>query len=217
MSFRTSGNSKITGALQEPEWPRFTGGTQLALAKSLAERPRTTSVALVITDLSCNPLYASRAAIEILSYQDHVGGPADSRALIKRRIQSILKPERHAGLPPPTTFLSGKRHYVCRPYLLQSQRAKADRSTVVLLLEREPRVLAELFETSRLFHFTPREFEVIALLIDGLTTKQIAQDMQISPNTVKAFLRLVMSKMGVTTRSGIIGKILSIKGSSSRT
>jgi len=32
--------------------------------------------------------------------------------------------------------------------------------------------------------------------------------MSISPNTVKAFLRLVMFKMGVTSRCGVVGKIL---------
>jgi DNA-binding CsgD family transcriptional regulator len=31
--------------------------------------------------------------------------------------------------------------------------------------------------------------------------------MKISANTVKVFLRLVMVKMGVSTRSGIVGKI----------
>ena len=32
--------------------------------------------------------------------------------------------------------------------------------------------------------------------------------MSISPNTVKAFLRVIMVKMGVTSRSGVVGKIL---------
>jgi DNA-binding CsgD family transcriptional regulator len=32
--------------------------------------------------------------------------------------------------------------------------------------------------------------------------------MKISPNTVKAFLRIVMVKMGVSTRSGILGKVI---------
>jgi len=35
--------------------------------------------------------------------------------------------------------------------------------------------------------------------------------MGISPNTVKAFIRLVMVKMKVSTRSGIIGKIVGPK------
>jgi DNA-binding CsgD family transcriptional regulator len=30
--------------------------------------------------------------------------------------------------------------------------------------------------------------------------------MAISPNTVKAFLRMIMVKMGVSTRSAIVGK-----------
>jgi DNA-binding CsgD family transcriptional regulator len=42
--------------------------------------------------------------------------------------------------------------------------------------------------------------------MQGLTNKEIGQRMNISPNTVKAFLKLIMMKMGVSTRSGIIGK-----------
>jgi DNA-binding CsgD family transcriptional regulator len=39
----------------------------------------------------------------------------------------------------------------------------------------------------------------------------MADRMKISPNTVKSFLRLVMVKMGVSTRSGILGKIAGSK------
>ena len=42
----------------------------------------------------------------------------------------------------------------------------------------------------------------------AITSKQIAERMKISPNTVKAFLRIVMVKMDVSTRSGIVGKII---------
>jgi DNA-binding CsgD family transcriptional regulator len=45
-------------------------------------------------------------------------------------------------------------------------------------------------------------------LLQGLTSKEIAARMSISPNTVKAFLRLVMVKMGVSTRSGIVGRVV---------
>jgi DNA-binding CsgD family transcriptional regulator len=45
-------------------------------------------------------------------------------------------------------------------------------------------------------------------LLEGLTSKEIADRMGISPNTVKAFIRLVMVKMNVSTRSGIIGRIV---------
>jgi DNA-binding CsgD family transcriptional regulator len=46
----------------------------------------------------------------------------------------------------------------------------------------------------------------------GLTSKELATRMNISPNTVKAFLRLIMIKMGVTTRAGIVGKLFDQNG-----
>ena len=49
------------------------------------------------------------------------------------------------------------------------------------------------------------------MLLQGLTSKEIAVRMGISPNTVKAFLRLVMVKMGVSTRSGIVGRIAGLR------
>jgi DNA-binding NarL/FixJ family response regulator len=46
----------------------------------------------------------------------------------------------------------------------------------------------------------------------GLTDKQIADKMDISPNTVKCFVRLIMIKMGVGTRTGVMAKILAHTG-----
>ena len=56
---------------------------------------------------------------------------------------------------------------------------------------------------------SPRERETIQHLIDGLTTKEVARRMNVSPNTIKQFIRLIMSKMGVTTRLAMVRKILS--------
>jgi len=64
-----------------------------------------------------------------------------------------------------------------------------------------------LAEISEQFDLTQRERETVEFLLQGLTSKEIATRMQISPNTVKAFLRLVMVKMKVSTRSGIAGKL----------
>jgi DNA-binding CsgD family transcriptional regulator len=61
---------------------------------------------------------------------------------------------------------------------------------------------------SREFHLSPRECETVRYLSQGLTTKEVAHHMSVSPNTVKQFVRLIMSKMGVTTRSGIVGKLV---------
>jgi len=77
-----------------------------------------------------------------------------------------------------------------------------------VLLERdEASGYSALAEISEQFDLTQRERETIEFLLQGLTSKEIAIRMKISPNTVKAFLRLVMVKMQVSTRSGIAGKI----------
>jgi DNA-binding CsgD family transcriptional regulator len=56
-------------------------------------------------------------------------------------------------------------------------------------------------------HLTPREQETVRLLANGFTNKEIAARMGVSVNTVKAFLRSVMLKLGVTTRAGIVGRL----------
>ena len=80
--------------------------------------------------------------------------------------------------------------------------------SVAIILERNSRGAFSIGQVSDRFNLTIREREVLQYLLSGLTTKQIASGMVISPNTVKAFLRMIMVKMGVSTRSGIVGKAL---------
>jgi DNA-binding CsgD family transcriptional regulator len=76
------------------------------------------------------------------------------------------------------------------------------------MIERKSSGSATIAEISERFGLTAREQETVQFLRQGFTSKEIAQRMNISPNTVKAFIRLVMVKMGVSTRSGIIGKVV---------
>jgi DNA-binding CsgD family transcriptional regulator len=65
-----------------------------------------------------------------------------------------------------------------------------------------------LVQASERFRLSRRELEIVRLLLGGKTSKEIAADIGISPNTVKTLLRILMAKMGVSTRSGILGKVL---------
>jgi len=58
------------------------------------------------------------------------------------------------------------------------------------------------------YRFTEREQEALRGISMGLSSKELAERMNISPNTVKVLLRLIMVKMGVTTRGGIVATIL---------
>ena len=63
------------------------------------------------------------------------------------------------------------------------------------------------------YQFTPRERESLELLSVGLDTKDIANSMGISANTAKVYIRMVMAKMGVSSRMEVLAKILSMKPS----
>jgi DNA-binding NarL/FixJ family response regulator len=49
-------------------------------------------------------------------------------------------------------------------------------------------------------HLTPRQAEVLGLLERGLSTKQIAQELHLSTETVKNHVRNLLRALGVTTR-----------------
>jgi DNA-binding CsgD family transcriptional regulator len=109
-------------------------------------------------------------------------------------------------------FESGNRTYRCRTLSVCCDGKDADdhgRATTLILLERRAspsRLLKR--QAWEKFGLTPRERQMVELLIEGMTTKEMAQALGLSPNTIKSFLRLVMAKMGVSTRSGIVGKLL---------
>src|SRR5207253_9278808 len=65
------------------------------------------------------------------------------------------------------------------------------------------------------YHLSQREGETVRFLIKGLTNKEIAARMGISPDTVKVFLRLAMMKLGVSSRYGIMSKFIHLKESDS--
>ncbi len=53
---------------------------------------------------------------------------------------------------------------------------------------------------------TSREREVLALLAQGKTNKEIAEELVISPNTVKRHLQAIFGKLGVSTRAAAAAK-----------
>ncbi|HSW05787.1 PAS and helix-turn-helix domain-containing protein [Aquabacterium sp.] len=57
--------------------------------------------------------------------------------------------------------------------------------------------------------FTAREREIAALLIDGLTSKQIGKKLVISPRTVDVYRARLMRKVGAATTPELVNKLLS--------
>jgi DNA-binding CsgD family transcriptional regulator len=162
----------------------------------------------LILDCQMKPIFVNRAAAEILTYPRKVEAQIRLDEVLQAKVRSTLicgQPMREPTVVP--RFQSGKRLYLCRAFHVGFQPGPGSQPLVAVVIERGYRSSIPLLLVSEKFHLTTREQEVLHFLANaGLTTKEIAKRMEISPNTVKAFLRLIMVKMGVSTRSGIVGK-----------
>ena len=58
---------------------------------------------------------------------------------------------------------------------------------------------------------TTREKEVFELLVDGLSTKEIALTLKISEKTVRNHISNVMQKLGVNGRANAVIELLKLK------
>jgi len=166
-----------------------------------------TADGFLLLDASLKPVYINRAAMEILCYPQKPEGQKYLETFISGRISKTLFSATTPQSPTLVSeFVSGRRRYQCRAYLVDAPGNGKARGAIAVLLERCYQNPFSLGSISEKFHLTTREQEVLRHLLVGRTTKEIATGMEISPHTVKAFLRMIMVKMGVSTRSAIVGK-----------
>ncbi len=59
-------------------------------------------------------------------------------------------------------------------------------------------------QASMLADLTERELEVLRLIVDGLTSREIAESLFISPNTVERHRQNIMSKLGLHNRAELV-------------
>lgn len=161
---------------------------------------------LLVDATTLKPFAFNSEVLQILAY------PADPRGIkhVHVFLTDLINTQlirRNAAAPGfASEFSSGNRTYKCRVFQLEKQ-GNGSSAPVALLFERSPSTDAALFQVSKEFNLTPREQRTVQLLLDGLTSKEIACRMNVSPNTVKTFLRLIMVKMGTSTRSGVLSKL----------
>jgi DNA-binding CsgD family transcriptional regulator len=169
------------------------------------------SEGFLLVDSLMNPIYVSQEVAQILMYPQKVGAQKNLGDYLARQLHSLRFSEQSSGTSTTVVarFQSGKRQYLCRAFQVNGLGKGDCKEVVALLFERGAGKSISLAGLSERFRLTTREREVAQHLLLGLTSKEIGIRMKISPNTVKAFIRLIMFKMGVSTRSGIVVKALS--------
>src|SRR5271169_5349351 len=173
---------------------------------ALASRP-----GLVLVDESLNLVAANSDAVQILAFPERPEKLGNLSGWLAKKVHSCLVDRKSLARPSfVSEFRSAKRTYLCRAFPLNTGANVPARPALALMLERKPNGGGTVEEVSQRFGLTAREQETMRLLAEGFCSKEIAVRMNISPNTVKAFVHLVMVKMGVSTRSGIIGKMVGV-------
>jgi FixJ family two-component response regulator len=101
----------------------------------------------------------------------------------------------HGDVPMTVQAMkAGAVEFLTKPFkddvLVDAIRAAIERSRAVLLVDAELRALRNRYDS-----LTPREREVMALVVSGLLNKQVGGELGISEITVKAHRGQVMRKM----------------------
>lgn len=177
---------------------------------TLRHRPAESSrVGVLLLNSRHCPVYYNAEAATILGYPNKPRGAPSLEAVLSAQ-RSQLTGRSMPELPSAIAFTSGRRRYLCRTFVLESNKHAEPRLqlTSVVVLEREVSPAVDLMRWSEESQLTARERETVQLLLHGLTSKEIADQMSISPSTVKTFLKLVMAKVGASNRTGIIAKFI---------
>ena len=196
----TAAARRSNGRTSSEKWKSDIRGAGVSEASANSE-------GFLLLNSSLSPIFVNRAAAEILSYPHKLEAHENLDDYLASRFRTNLVSGESSGAPTLVSkFQSGRRTYHCRAYRMNALAQGDSQCSFAIILERGSNGSFSMAQVSERFHLTVREREVLQYLLSGLTTKEIASGMEISPNTVKGFLRMMMVKMGVSTRSAIVGK-----------
>jgi DNA-binding CsgD family transcriptional regulator len=158
---------------------------------------------LLLLDSTLTPVYAGGDVLRILLYPD--ASPSPASAAVRERLAALAPPD-HTSPSYSTEFVSGRRRYQCHWLWLETRNDAANPPRIAVVIQRKVGETVERTRLPALFNLAPREQQAVQYLMEGLDNEALAAKLGITPHSLKALLGRVMRKMGVTTRSGILGK-----------
>ncbi len=182
-------------------------------AQTLQSNPPEAAEGMILAGLDLKPIAADDGGRTILRELSAAAGALEGPLPgLPAEFADSLRAAEAEGLSVTTVRMSvGACDYSCRVFLLFPQNGTVSERLLAIYVEKDRSLLDAVRRVGRQYHLTAREQEALVGVSMGLTSRQLAIRMNISPNTVNAFLRLIMVKMGVTTRAGIVGKLINGK------
>jgi DNA-binding CsgD family transcriptional regulator len=108
------------------------------------------------------------------------------------------------------TLKSDRRLYAIKGLRLSNDRSSQEKigDRFIFILERMQADKTNLSLISQRSNLNKREQDIVRLLIQERGNKEIAEVLGLSLNTIKSYLRILMKKLGVSSRAGIITCLL---------
>ncbi|MDH4228387.1 MAG: helix-turn-helix transcriptional regulator [Nitrospirota bacterium] len=164
---------------------------------------------MVVLDQHCAPLVVNPEAAALLDAGASVPGAGDGPLARQLRVtvQQLLTGDADHGCAYAIHEDHGT-HYGLRAQLMTPVAADAQILVLVLIetvaLERE----IDLDNLRRRYGVSRREQDVLRLLYYGKGNREIAELLFISEHTVKDHLKTIMHKMGASSRSEVLYKLV---------
>ncbi len=166
---------------------------------------------VVILDESGEILYLNQEAHSILSTFSANNDSSDKDSPINKAIVETIK-ENLGPLNEPSSSIiqcaNTDSTYSLRALPLDKPHKKGKSCVMVLIEGVTIHRKFDMDVVQKQFGLTKREAEVTFCLTKGLTNKEIANILSLSPETVHDYVKQVMKKFKTTTRAGIVGKVL---------
>lgn len=171
--------------------------------------PKPPDHGVILVSLSYKPIAFDAGAAALVKDHCHQRGRQEAAFSVPDEILSLLRNRTHGnGSYERTSIRFGTHQYTCRTYMMETQ----NQPMFLLHLQRDTAAADAVHQIAVEYDLTEREQEALHGLAQGLTSREVAVRMKISPNTVKAYVRLIMIKMGVTRRAAIVGKLIEYNG-----
>lgn len=170
---------------------------------------------IMVMDASLDPIYQDENAIRILSDLKRAKKPGDAsfeplpRDIYMRCKDLLASVDQTQAFEPRQIqfdLVSPKdRQKISIQLRFITNRGK---NPLLLLCFDPEEPLSCLLKRSKKHGLTGREIEVVSLLSEGLTNKEIGRRLFISEYTVENHLRSIYRKMGVTNRTAVVHRLL---------